>query len=651
METTLQASEAQIAILADVCKKVLIGWGGLERGMDAYNIILGISDSKERWDVAADIIENRRDKKKLVDILLNRHSIKYLHTPITPEQFLDDDEFLGEGGHLYPMVRECFLELNNPEGNYQEAVLTGGIGSGKTTLALYSQAYQLYLLSIMANPHEVFDLDATSEILLVFQSIKASLAKVVDFDRFKGLIEGIPYFTKNFPFNPDLSSKLMFPNRIQVIPVAGTETAAIGQNVIGGILDEVNYMAVIEKSSQSVDSGTYDQAVALYNSVSRRRKSRFLRQGKLPGLLCLVSSKRYPGQFTDIKEAEAKEDPTIYVYDKRTWEVKPPGTYSGKDFFIFIGDQFRRPRILDNDEKVSQKDRDLVMAVPVEHRTDFDRDILSALREIAGVSTLALHPFINNTDAIGRCVRKSMQNMSLIDGADFVTHKVKLRSKAMRESSKFFRWVHIDLGLTSDSAGIVMGHVPKFVRVRRGLTEIELLPMIHIDLILEIRPPANGEVNFAKIRELVYLMTEMGVPIRWVTYDSYQSRDSLQILRSKGYTTGLLSMDSTPIPYDVLKTGLYDTRVRMPRHDKLVHELSTLERDPKTSKVDHPPNSSKDISDALAGVVYGLSTRREVYAQHEVAVSSIPQWLLQAGGQASMGVGETSSSSQDFSTD
>ena len=63
--------------------------------------------------------------------------------------------------------------------------------------------------------------------------------------------------------------------------------------------------------------------MALYQSIARRRGSRFMRRGRVPGLLCLVSSRRYPGQFTDRKEAErrrqlAETDRTsIYLYDRR----------------------------------------------------------------------------------------------------------------------------------------------------------------------------------------------------------------------------------------------------------------------------------------------------------------------------------------------
>ena len=93
-------------------------------------------------------------------------------------------------------------------------------------------------------------------------------------------------------------------------------------------------------------------------------------------------------------------------------------------------------------------------------------------------------------------------------------------------------------------------------------------------------------------------------------------------------------MDKTPISYEILKAALYDGRVDLPKHDQLELELVNLERDEKTGKVDHPPHGSKDLADALAGVVYGISRRRDVWNEHgvnpyEVAPSFI-SYLRQA---------------------
>ena len=78
-----------------------------------------------------------------------------------------------------------------------------------------------------------------------------------------------------------------------------------------------------------------------------------MQMGTLPGMLCLVSSRNYPGQFTDKKEAEARTNKRIYVYDKRLWEIRPE-RFNGEKFRVFIGDETRKPRILEDDELVAR---------------------------------------------------------------------------------------------------------------------------------------------------------------------------------------------------------------------------------------------------------------------------------------------------------
>ena len=80
-------------------------------------------------------------------------------------------------------------------------------------------------------------------------------------------------------------------------------------------------------------------------------------------------------------------------------------------------------------------------------------------------------------------------------------------------------------------------------------------------------------------------------------------------------------MDRTSLPYDVTKTAFYDSRVKAPRHDKALSEIVRLERDPQSGKINHPPNFSKDCADAVAGVVYGLTYRQEIWARHGVPVT------------------------------
>ena len=62
-----------------------------------------------------------------------------------------------------------------------------------------------------------------------------------------------------------------------------------------------------------------------------------------------------------------------------------------------------------------------------------------------------------------------------------------------------------------------------------------------------------------------------------------------------------------------------------------------MEVDAKTGKIDHQPNGTKDLADALAGVVYGLTMRREVWAQHGVIPFEVASHLFRQAQQPTDG--------------
>lgn len=539
--------------------------------------------------------------------------------PVDFRTFAESPRIMRKMGILWPEVLKEGMKINS--GQYTECVLTGGIGVAKSTLAIYTQAYQVYQLSCMYDPHAVFDLDPSSEIMIVFQSVNKNVATDVDYRRLRDAVSGSPYFEEKFPFQRDRESDMRFPKNIVVKPVSGHDQAAIGQNVIGGILDEVNYMMVVENSKQTRDGSTYDQAVQNYNAIARRRESRFMQAGgSLPGMLCLVSSRNYPGQFTDQKEKEAKTNPRIYVYDKRLWELKPE-RFTGDKFRVFIGDVTRKPRIMLEGEKVAEQDARLVMDIPTEYRPQFDTDILAALRDIGGVSTQALHPFMMDVTKINAAFGK-VTTIASREECDFVETKVALYPRRFR-NRQFPRFAHIDLAISRDSAGVSVGHVPGFTKIDRN-GEFEILPIIEYDLLLAVKPPRGAEIEFGDLRRLLYTLRKLGLPLKWVTCDSFQSKDMLQILTRSGFITGYQSMDVDTSAYDVLRQAIYDSRVRAPKHAQAAMELTRLEIDPKTQAIDHPPNGSKDVSDSMAGVAIGLTMRREIWLHHGVSMRHVP---------------------------
>jgi hypothetical protein len=275
--------------------------------------------------------------------------------------------------------------------------------------------------------------------------------------------------------------------------------------------------------------------------------------------------------------------------------------------------------------KILTAEPDMIVNVPQEFRDSFEQDLLNSLRDIAGVSTTALHPFIMEPAKVAACFG-GVPSIFSTESCDLVDYKLSIYPKRLA-SPNIPRWVHLDLAVTSDSAGMAIGHVTGFVTIERGEDKTEILPTIRIDAILEICPPRGGEINFEKIRNIIYTLTKMGMNVKWVSADSYQSRDTLQLLRQKGYVVGIRSLDKDTHGYDITKQAFYDGRIVAPSHAKCLDEFVKLERDIKKAKIDHRPNGSKDCSDAVAGVVAGLSLRRENWIDHGVDMVQLPDSL------------------------
>lgn len=616
----------------------------LNKYVEVFTKVIGVKKAKALKKLALDIPDDEA-RLEWCDAIMHTmrtgainhlyNSCIYKTTPVSIETFIEGEMYLGKKGTIYPEVMKAVKELNS--GKYIEGVLTGGIGSGKTTIAQYTIAYQLYIISCLWNPHALFRLDSASEILFVFQSLHGGLAQTVEYNRFRALVETSYYFTQLYQFDTSLSSKLVFPNRVEVVAVSGEETAAIGQNVIGGIIDEVNYMKIVQDSKMSVDGGEYNQAWALYNSIARRRKTRFIVDGTFYGMLCLVSSKRFPGQFTDIKQQESMNQigatgtTNIFNYDKRVWDIKPEGSYDRSTFFpMFIGSPNKQPRVLleeDIPKLTKDEQEQYVMRIPAEYKVEFEQDAINSLREIAGVSTLASTPYLGLIEPLTNCFGrvKGVFNLpKIVQGVDKLKF-FKNRFKVLQAP----RYCHIDLATTGDSCGLTIGYVKGFKEFTRSKDQVELLPEIVIDGCLEIAPPPFGEILFSKVRNILYQLRAAGLPIKWVSFDSFQSVDSIQILRSKGFVTGQLSMDKTIMPYAILKSAMYDERVALDTYDRLLLELKALEYDTKKGKVDHTAISTKDVADSLAGVIYGLTMRREVWALHGINAQQIPESIKQ----------------------
>lgn len=565
---------------------------------------------------------------------------KWRRTPVDLDEFLFGGVYLGlRPSELYPGV---LYDLHQYEsGKYVEAVLKGAIGGGKTTEANLGILRQLYFISCLRNPQATFGVQRNSSIVFTIQSVRLSTAKKAVFNEMGAYIGNSPYFTEIYPYDKRIASEMIFrEQRVTILPVSSSDTGAISMNVIGGLLDEMNFMEKIKKSKKdNADvQGDYDQAKALYLNLSKRRRSRFMTRGQLPGILFLVSSSRYPDDFTEIKAMEAEmcggTDPTIYVASRSLWEAKGRDRFAAEEFTVLIGNESRRSEILQPGAQVPPGME--TIQVPADLRIEFDKDIDGSIRDLAGRTTLSTQPFIRNRESIHECLSRSdefgYRNIFELESYDLSIAVPKPIEDNIRTDVDQMRVVHVDLATTGDAAGIACGHVAGMRTMTKlnpftGDMVSEVLPVIAIDFAMRIVPPQNGEIDFSKIRQIIFMLKEQyGLPIKILTADGFNSVDFKQIMGKKGYVTDYVSMDRTTEPYKSFKNALADNRVLLPRSNILVQELVGLEltRDKSKEKVDHPPRGSKDVSDAVCGVVSTLLTRRSAW-------TSRPKFMGQGG--------------------
>ena len=282
---------------------------------------------------------------------------EFLGQPI--ETLIDDPYFLGRKEDLYPAHREDILELFERKDAGESLYVfldTEAIGAGKTYKAAVILWILIYRLLCRNRPQEYLGLDRDSVLSYICMSRDDKKAKKVTFTKVLPFFD-CDFFNDYFPpvvgfrllreyaqgtrkFYP---SEIRFPKNIVLFPGTGQAASALGYDLLGGIVDETNYLEYVERSKRSMgeQEHLYDAAEDMFRHVVSRIESRFMFGGKLPVecLLTMISSHRYKNDFLDRKIKECKEGKNRNAMWRwrSLWEAKPKvhkgrEIWSGKTF-------------------------------------------------------------------------------------------------------------------------------------------------------------------------------------------------------------------------------------------------------------------------------------------------------------------------------
>jgi len=563
----------------------------------------------------------------------------YDHIPVSPEVFFTETDYLGHmGKDLYRAWWPHVLNICDPQKNVSEVIFTGAIGFGKSFVAnAFLIPYKIYWLSCLRNPARYFGLADNTKIVFGIYAITKDHAEEIGFyDLRDQALDNSPYFRYVFPRVPGEGTLISFDKGIRVL-LGSKELHAIGHNLFAISLDELNFY--------EQGKNTKNKAHDLVAAVSRRTESRFRTEsGAVAGFVVLISSKRTETDFLEERLRKVRRLPGVYVVDAAFWEFDEKTIYSGKKFRVQLGDEFRDAAVLDEvlfdtdgvdvlDIRAvgTEDDTAETIVVPVEHYKAFVEDLSGSIRDVAGRSTRGFNPFFGNKQIVHDMVDPSLpaafdaeripiyvdDNRQLVEALSVKRLcRVNMNRWIPLRHPGAPRYIHIDLAKNKDACGIAMIHPSSHyitkeedeegrLREEDGVPIITVVKEIEIDFALAVTAgPRGEEIDFQKIRNFVLFLRSIGFWIREVTYDSWESVDSIQLLRGASITADVQSVDRTAVPYKTLRRALAERRVRGAPNELLRTELIGLEHDVEADKVDHREGESKDVADATCGSTY-----------------------------------------------
>jgi hypothetical protein len=622
-----------------------------ERPEIAQQLVEQYLKSSIKWDDFTPV-----ERNLLLQVLIEKKAISdgesdaikalieadFVRTPPTPEEFLDNPEYLGPiAKTVYPYWRENLLYALDPKNEIHEVAIKGSIGSGKTYFAILAQMYKLAVLSCLRNIPAYFGLSESTKICFGLFTLSLTKAETALSSEFKNMIGLSPYFRQVFPLKKTVQIRrvlnsigddssfyeVMLPKNLMLL-MGSKLQHALSLAVISGIIDEMNFRT---KRTVAIDDDE-DSAISLYNQIRSRISSRFHKLGSVPGILCVISSAKTSSDFMESHTARIKNDPHAMVIGGSQWDILPD-KYSKERFYVFVGSSKSSSRILTDEEAAEYPpNAPNILSVPVDLKHFFDYDLNSALREHAGIATSGMHLLFEDPLIISKSWDKERKNPFKEEEVelglrtnktimDYIDWDELFRDAGFavipRHHPSMLRVLHIDLSKSNDVTGISMGGVSSIVekisKNPEGQYNVkQLSPELWMDFSIGIKAPQGDQIDYEKIHQFIAFLRESRFKIRYITFDQYQSVGPMQMLIKNGFEVGNLSVDKNDLPYIYLRDMIINKSISMYRNTILEKELIHLTHafTSGRAKVDHPvafsdgTKGSKDQTDSLAGVVF-----------------------------------------------
>lgn len=471
-----------------------------------------------------------------------------------------------------------------------------GKGGGKDLLARLASLRVAYLLLCLKDPKSYFGMPSDESIHMLNVASTRDQARLAYFEPMTRIVSRGWFKDRCNP----LRSVIEWNKGITSISGSSDAETQEGLNLILGVADEVDAFRTAEEVAKHVgptQKMPMRSAEGIVRMLSTSSVTRFPRTYKN----IRISYPRYFGSPISKLHAKAKENIRRKGVESKHYVVGPMPSW---DFNPLLA------------RGVFVKIPESPVPVPEELVDDFeaDRDWACAAYLCRPART-RLPPYFRSEAAV---------DAALVDGPEIrvsweyhrgAWHAQFAIPRTLVPVDGAVYACHADLATSQDRAGFAMAHVVSWdtyaKRDRETGEEVtfEYLPVVHVDVALALEADLNltppREIQLRAVRELVFDLQQRGFTIGQVSLDGWQSLSTRQELQVAGIPAPLVSIDRKEDPYKLFRTMVEEGRARLPSSLLLRTEILGLQQDPRTLKIDHPSDGSKDLSDAVCGAVNG----------------------------------------------
>ena len=179
-------------------------------------------------------------------------------------------------------------------------------------------------------------------------------------------------------------------------------------------------------------------------------------------------------------------------------------------------------------------------------------------------------------------------------------------------------FMHVDLSKVHDRCAVAMAHVDKWQTVEVGDHYKDMLPVVKVDAVRWWKPSHDRPMDYKEVTDYILAVKRRGFNLKLVTFDRWNSNDTMNFLAQYHINTDLLSVANKH--YDDFLSVMYDNRLVGPKIDELIDELRLLRY--IKDKIDHPRAGYKDLSDAVCGAIFDAVENTKKPVNQEVEVLS-----------------------------